>query len=100
MHTASDVFVMLKAGRSGRVARHEKALPLIIDPCPDKKADNSCRLHQVTDAGSPASACAIALPRQPFRCDLMLREASLAPARGQLMAQTLLRVRSRALTTG
>jgi len=36
MHTASDVFVILKAGRSARVARHERALPLIIDPCPDK----------------------------------------------------------------
>ena len=35
MHTASDVFVILKAGRSAQVARHERALPLIIDPCPD-----------------------------------------------------------------
>ena len=36
MHTASDVFVILKAGRPARVARHGRALPLIIDPCPDK----------------------------------------------------------------
>jgi hypothetical protein len=35
-HTASGVFVMLKAGRPAQVARHERALPLIIDPCPDK----------------------------------------------------------------
>jgi hypothetical protein len=41
MHPASDVFVMLKAGRLARVACHEKALPLIIDPCPDKSADNT-----------------------------------------------------------
>jgi hypothetical protein len=31
-----DVFVILKAGRPARVARDERALPLIIDPCPDK----------------------------------------------------------------
>ena len=33
-HTASDIFVILKAGRSARVGRHQRALPLIIDPCP------------------------------------------------------------------
>jgi hypothetical protein len=36
MHTASDVFVILKAGGPTRVARHERALSLIVDPCPDK----------------------------------------------------------------
>ena len=34
-NTAPDVFVILKAGRPW-VARHESALPLIIDLCPDK----------------------------------------------------------------
>ena len=33
---ASDVFVILKAGRLAQGARHERTLPLIIDPCPDK----------------------------------------------------------------
>jgi hypothetical protein len=41
MHAASDVFVLQKAGRPNRVARHEGALPLIIDLCPDKRADNT-----------------------------------------------------------
>jgi hypothetical protein len=35
-HAASGVFVILKAGRPAGVARHERALPLIIDLCPDK----------------------------------------------------------------
>jgi hypothetical protein len=35
-HAASGVFVILKPGGRPGVARHEKALPLIIDPCPDK----------------------------------------------------------------
>jgi hypothetical protein len=30
--------VILKARRPVRVACHERALPLIIDPCPDKSA--------------------------------------------------------------
>jgi hypothetical protein len=35
-HTASDVFVILKAGRPTWVTRHERALTLVIDPCPDE----------------------------------------------------------------
>jgi len=31
-HAASGVFVIQKAGRPARAARHERALPLIIDP--------------------------------------------------------------------
>jgi hypothetical protein len=34
-NTAPHVFAILKAGRPW-VARHERALPLIIDPRPDK----------------------------------------------------------------
>ena len=33
-HTASNVFVIVKPGGRPRVARHERALPLIVDPCP------------------------------------------------------------------
>jgi hypothetical protein len=36
-HTASDVFVILKAGRPTWVARHERALTLVIDPCPGNR---------------------------------------------------------------
>jgi hypothetical protein len=32
----SDALVILNAGRLARVARHERALPSMIDPCPDK----------------------------------------------------------------
>jgi hypothetical protein len=41
MHTASDVFVILKAERPVWAACHERALPLIIDPCLDKSAGNT-----------------------------------------------------------
>jgi hypothetical protein len=34
MYVTSDVSVILKAGRSRRVANNERALPLIIEPCP------------------------------------------------------------------
>ncbi len=37
MHTVSDVFVARKAGRPVRAAYYERALPLIIDPCPDNR---------------------------------------------------------------
>jgi hypothetical protein len=58
MHTAPDVFVILKAGRPARIARHERALPLIIDPCPDKQASNEC----VTAPLSGVCCCASAPP--------------------------------------
>jgi hypothetical protein len=34
-HTCSDAFVILKPGGRPGVARHERALPLIIDPYTD-----------------------------------------------------------------
>ncbi len=40
--------MILTAGQPTRVARHEKALPLVIDPCPDKSADNT-RLREHPD---------------------------------------------------
>ena len=50
-HTASDVLVILKAGRPARAARHERASPLIIDPCPDKQADNTAVGNHSQGAG-------------------------------------------------
>jgi hypothetical protein len=41
MHTASDVFVILKAGPPTRIARRQRALPLIIDAWPGKQAGNT-----------------------------------------------------------
>jgi hypothetical protein len=52
MHAAWDVFVILEAGRLW-VARYERALPLIIDLCPDKWADNrrnECRFMRAPPA--------------------------------------------------
>ena len=51
LHTSSDAFVIRKPdGRPG-VARHETALPLITDPCPDKETDNKCNGHTLDADG-------------------------------------------------
>jgi hypothetical protein len=61
IHAASAVFVILKTGRPTRVARYERALPLIIDPCPDRSADNN---RTTSRAGKK---CADSLNPQTFK---------------------------------